>query len=87
MRRTDTNDFEAMALVFGSFYAAIHDRSLVTRRDYDNLLRAARRLYDENRSARTALADLEKLASSWTGTPERSSAIVHAREVLAKGRP
>ena len=86
MATTDDKTFEVMALIFGDLYATLHERTVVTRRDYEDLLRAARRLYIENRTTRAALADLEKLASSWTVTPERSYAIARAREVLSNGR-
>ena len=83
----EADSLEAVALVFGHVYAWLHASTVVARLDYENLLRAARRLYVENRDTRAALADLERLASSWTGTPERSRAIVRARAVLAEGRP
>jgi hypothetical protein len=67
---------------FAFLYSRIVDRTLVTRVEYDRLLRASAHVYRENMRLRTRLRELERLASSWTGTPERSPEIVRAREAL-----
>lgn len=77
--------FEPFALM-ASVIGVVNDRYLVERVRYDNLLRATWDVYRENMVLRARLRDLERLASSWTGTPERSGEIVRAREALRDNR-
>lgn len=68
--------------LLGFVYRQIVDTTFVSRESYDNLLRAAAEVYRENMQLRRRLKELERLASSWTGTPERHPEIVQAREIL-----
>jgi hypothetical protein len=68
--------------VVNYLYASVFANQFVRRVEYNSLLRVAADMYRENLSLRTRLRDLERLASSWTGTPERNVAIVRAREAL-----
>jgi len=73
---------DAIYETFAFLYSRLFDRSLVERVEYDKLLRASVAVYRQNVKLRKRLRDLERLASSWTGTPERSVEIVRAREAL-----
>jgi hypothetical protein len=75
---TETHVYELISLIYGGFV----ERSLVPRVEYDNLLSAAAEVYRENMLLRKRLRDLDRLASSWTGTPTRHPEIVRAREAL-----
>lgn len=77
------DEFDVSLRLVGDIYALLHRKTQVTRREYDDLLSAAATLYAENESLRERLKELEQLASSWTGTPERNAPIVKAREALS----
>jgi hypothetical protein len=55
---------------------------VVPRSDYDKMAHAAYALYRENEQLRQKLADLEQLASSWSGNPGRHPVIAAARKML-----
>lgn len=76
------NDSAHIYDVLGFVYRQVVDTTLVARVEYDTLLRAAAEVYRENIRLRARLRELERLASSWTGTPERNTEIVRAREAL-----
>jgi len=82
MDRAVCATYDAVAMIYSSFL----DRRLVARVEYDNLLHASVEVFRENMKLRRRLRDLERLASSWTQTPERSVEIVRAREALREGR-
>jgi hypothetical protein len=78
---TDDYPFDVIA----ALYSAV-DRRVTTIVEYQRLLSASAEVYRENLLLRRRLRDLERLASSWTGTPERNGEIVRAREALRNAR-
>ena len=83
MRRSDAAYFDAMAYLFASLRHAL-DLRTPTREDYESLISICKRLYRENTELRERLRELERLASSWTGTPERHPVIQRARAALGR---
>lgn len=79
---SDTSDpFLLPAMIYAEIQR-IGDRSLVTRKEFEALLTAARAEYQANIILYKALHDLERLASSWSGNPQAQPAIRAARKAL-----
>lgn len=77
------DSIDAMVSVVSAMRHMI-DRRMPTIEDYERILSVCKRLYLENTELRDALRDLERMASSWTGTPERNGPIVRARAALGR---
>jgi hypothetical protein len=83
---TATNTYEVFAFLYRHVAELTAEQGFVARVEHDSLLKAAADVYRENMRLRARLRDLERLTSSWTGTPERSPEIVRAREALRESR-
>jgi len=81
--RMDTDSLDMMLRVASALRHLIDSR-MPTLEDYERLVSVCKRFYRENTELRAALRDLERMASSWTGTPERNGPIQRARAALGR---
>jgi len=84
MSHEDDTALDAMAMVAYAVHR-LYDDSVVKRKDHEQALQMLVNVYRENNLLRQRLADLERLASSWSGSPSNHAAIRDAREELQKG--
>jgi hypothetical protein len=77
---TDTVYLDVAAMLYADLARMVRARH--SEAEYARLAGAAHMLYRDNTELRSRLADLEQLASSWTGVPAQHAPIAEARKLL-----